>query len=92
MKHSIRQRVINAQGFKTVKVVKVDGELGSKVCDKNGREIFEGDLVKNTVGSKGVVFFEDGRFYVNLNDNYGEQDLTRFYSAACLEVVGHAED
>lgn len=92
MKHTIRQRVINEFGLPTVKLTTVYGELGSGMLDKNGREIFEGDIVKNTVGSKGVVFFEDGRFYVNLNDHFGDQNITRCYSATCLEVVGHAED
>lgn len=85
MKHSIRQRVINAQGFKTVKVVKVDGELGSKVCDKNGREIFECDLVQNDYGEIEVVKFSGATFML------GIRDLCEFDDTE-LEVVGHAED
>lgn len=92
MKHTIRQHVINEYGLPTVKHTTIQGELGSGILDKNGVEIFEGDIVQNTTGRKGVVVFDNGRFYVNFHDNCGEQDMTRFYSAAYLEVVGHAED
>lgn len=81
MKHSIRQHIINAQGFKTTKVIKVEGELGSGVLDKNGREIFEGDIVEIDGG---------GKYCVDIV-NFWVKDLDEFYSDA-LEVVGHAED
>lgn len=46
MKHNIRQRQLDRNGLMTTKIVKVDGELGSGILDKNGREIFEGDKIK----------------------------------------------
>ena len=46
MKHNIRQRQLEKNGLMTTKIVKVEGELGSGMFDKNGREIFEGDKVK----------------------------------------------
>ena len=45
MKHSIRQRVINQYGLPVVKIETVNGELGSGILDKNGKEIFENDTI-----------------------------------------------
>ena len=47
MKHNIRQRVINQFGLPVTKIESVQGELGSKFFDKNGTEIFEGDIISN---------------------------------------------
>ena len=47
MKHSIRQRVLDpVTGLKVTKIETVNGELGSGIFDKNGREIFENDRVQ----------------------------------------------
>ena len=45
MRHRIRNRLVNEFGLVTTKVEHVNGELASGCFDKNGREIFEGDLV-----------------------------------------------
>lgn len=91
MKHSIRERIIDPVRGKIVKVSTINAELGSGILDKNGKEIFEGDLVKVT-NERGVrtggVIFRDGQFGVDgqqiyslLNGLYGE-----------VEVVGHVDD
>jgi len=58
MKHNIR---ING------KVQELDCELGSDILDKNGHEIFEGNLVK-TINIQGErvrpVVFKGGKFYL----------------------------
>lgn len=46
MKHYIRQRQLDRNGLMTTRIVMVNGELGSGILDKNGREIFEGDEIK----------------------------------------------
>ena len=82
-KHSIRQRVLDpVTGLKVTKIETVNAELGSGVFDKNGREIFEGDIVKNDHdGEIFPVTFEDGSFWA------GDMELANYF-----EVVGHAED
>ena len=86
MKHNIRQRVINQFGLPVVKVEQVSGELGSKLFDKNGKEIFEGDKVFFDDGDMDIVIFEDGQFC--LKDH--EELVADWHDM--LEVIGHAED
>lgn len=86
MKHSIRQRVINEYGLPVVKIEQINGELGSGVFDKNGQEIFENDLVKNTDGKILPITFENGNFYI------GEYVLAACSNRQPVEIVGHVGD
>ena len=105
MKHTIRQRVINSLGCPATKIVKIDGELGSGILDKNGREIFEGELVAytNSHGARitAKVFPRLGAFWVcDPGNDYSTGDfsphwldtLPDFAQTHSFEVVGHADD
>ncbi|MBR3747141.1 MAG: hypothetical protein IKN27_09305 [Selenomonadaceae bacterium] len=85
MKHSIRIRVFDPiSGLMRTKIEQVNGELGSGVYDRNGREIFEGDIVKIRDAEERTTF-EDGSFFIN--------DIPIWRLRPCvLEVVGHVED
>ena len=74
MKHNIR---INGQ------IQTLDCELGTGIYDKNGREIFEGDIVKTHAIDGRLtrrVGFNKGRFYLEdwqmmSLDNYWSENL-----------------
>lgn len=85
MKHSIRQRVINEYGLPVVKIMQIDGELGSGFKDRNGREIFEGDKVRFDK-EDWVAEFVNGHFgLVSDDDDWRDIDL-----CTNCEVIGHA--
>ena len=92
MKHNIRQRIyktVDGKGYFAPLVRQEECELGSKVFDKNGIEIFEGDLVKEvgTIDEAiSVVKFERGVFTI------GYSICLDAFSDGELEIVGHAED
>ena len=85
MKYSIRQRVLDpVTGLMVTKVEFVNGELGSGVYDRNGHEIFEGDIVKIRDAEERTTF-EDGSFFIN------DRPIWRLKSSD-LEIVGHVDD
>ena len=103
MKHSIREHIIDPIRGKIVKVSTVNAELGSGITDKNGNEIFEGDIVKFTAQAEFVtqtgtelceypetvtVEFVYGSFIA------GDDLLDDFVSnnKGNVEVVGHVDD
>ena len=87
MKHTIRSRIINEYGLPVVKIEQLNGELGSGITDKNGKEIFEGDKVKDNVGNEfEVAFIPTAVTYCD------ELSRDLKYWADELEIVGHVDD
>ena len=78
MKHSIR---INGV------VKEIACELGSGILDKNGREIFEGDIVRicYNLYIPFLVLIENGVFVLN-------KKPLKEYATTDLEIVGHVDD
>ena len=76
MKHNIR---INGQ------VKEIDCELGSGIFDKNGKEIFEGDIIKLPTSKTTSVIFNKGAFWQ-------EEANCILYPVNKFEIVGHVTD
>lgn len=64
-------------------VTGASGWLGSGITDQNGREIFEGNIVRNCFNTAEVTF-HDGAFWL-------DGDLLATFKRDCseLEIVGH---
>ena len=65
------------------------GELGSGITDKNGKEIFEGDIIQFSNGSKYAIRFVKNSFVAS--DAWGFYDLATLKTSEA-EVVGHVDD
>ena len=88
MKHNIRQRVINEFGLPVTKIVSVNGELGSDLFDKYGREIFEGDIISNGTDNLPVKFC-NGALLAFKN---GEGITLYQHFTDGFEIIGHVDD
>ena len=86
MKHSIRERIIDPIRGQVVKISTINAELGSGITDKNGKEIFEGDIVKLPTGKTTAIIFDEGSFWQE------DPSFILAPKAADLEIVGHVED
>jgi hypothetical protein len=59
------------------------------LLDKNGKEIFEGDVV-DWAGGKGDVYFEKGKFIVRgFSLSYQDSPWDAFSEHAILEIIGN---
>ena len=65
--------------------VKFNGWLGSDIYDKNGREVFEGDIVNINGTPAGAVYFREGAFRAG-------GMLLKDYNDGEIEIVGHISE
>lgn len=71
-----------------VKVIQETVGQFTGLCDKNGKKIFEGDIVESPHGTQGVVEWQNAEcaFLVNIGDDWQTMDDCPY------EVVGNIYD
>lgn len=62
------------------------------LTDKNGVEIYEGDIIKNPAGAIGVVKWVTARFEVVYTDSQLGKINWQLYSSGALEVIGNIHE
>jgi len=57
--------------------------------DKNGKEIYEGDIVKTDKEYKDIIIWEDGSFFLKSTDKDYDNEYLWEYIPKRLEVIGN---
>ena len=81
MKHNLK--------FPDGTIKTVECKLGTGITDKNGKEIFEGDIIQFSNGSKYAIRFVKNSFVAS--DAWGFYDLATLKMDEA-EVIGNVED
>lgn len=60
--------------------------------DKNGREIYEGDILKGNWDTIFQVFYDDCYLGFRAKEKGGSENCIDYYGLNCIEIIGNIHD